>query len=103
MFPRNREIDFDFVFVFVSFVRAGEAKLHGGARDRGIPVAGGDFSKKSSGAAPPPCFLVVIYVFFFVVVGPKLVFYVGLLPLAGCFPRLLRQFLQSNMQNARVF
>ena len=54
MFPRNREIDFDFVFVFVSFVRAGEAKLRGGARDRGIPVAGGDFSKKSSGAAPAP-------------------------------------------------
>ena len=53
MFPRNREIDFDFVFVFVSFVRAGEAKLRGGARDRGIPDAGGDFSKKSSGAAPP--------------------------------------------------
>ena len=73
----------------------------------------------------------MIYVFFFVVVGPKLVFYVGLLPVAGCFPRLLRgffrchwpearilrgfvapcglfsrllrQFLQSNIQNARVF
>ena len=27
----------------------------------------------------------MIYVFFFVVVGPKLVFYVGLLLLAGCF------------------
>ena len=50
MFPRNREIDFDFVFVFVSFVRAGEAKLREGAREGWFFIAGGRFGKMCSGS-----------------------------------------------------